>query len=417
MFTIQSNNLLSQNNSFPPNNTHRILFILRELWGENGVTSHLKNLAEGLTRQGFKVAIVSQLASNLEGAYEQAIQAVEAFRASGISYYIISLPESSAFVRHPQQTMQSLKKLNAVVQDFKPDVIHCHSLSMVLYIHLVSAWHKIPFVSTCHTEPSPGIWKIKLIRLLHHFFPSLLGHRLIAISSKVRYIFEELLQCPSQNIRLIYHGVNDEYFHQPSPEDHANARSVFNLSSLHKVVCLIGRLDPLKRHDILLSALAILQSQGLAVTALCAGKGYTDEQQKIQEFAIEFGVSEYVIFLGMTDVRQVLWASDVLVLLSEKEAFSLVIPEAMFCGVVPIRTPAGGSDDQIEHGINGFITPFNDPENLAHYLKLVLQDNVLRIQMAEASVKIAQEKFRLDQMIEKTISVYQELASISLRDH
>lgn len=52
----------------------------------------------------------------------------------------------------------------------------------------------------------------------------------------------------------------------------------------------------------------------------------------------------------------------------------MVIIEAMACGVVLIRTSAGGAYDQIENGVNGFIIPFNDVDMLATRL-LQLAEN------------------------------------------
>jgi glycosyltransferase involved in cell wall biosynthesis len=107
----------------------------------------------------------------------------------------------------------------------------------------------------------------------------------------------------------------------------------------------------------------------------------------------------------------VLWASDVLVLPSQKgtEAFPLVILEAMLCGVIPIRTPASGAEDQISQGINGFIIPFGDATSLAQKLESVFSDPHMLSRMADASVSFGIKHFTLDNMLEKSVRLYKEM--------
>ena len=83
---------------------------------------------------------------------------------------------------------------------------------------------------------------------------------------------------------------------------------------------------------------------------------------KMREYAKGAGIAGQVQFLGYTDSRHVLWASDVCVLPSRQEGFAVAIIEAMLCGVVPIRTPAAGAAEQIDDGTNGFIVPFESPK-------------------------------------------------------
>jgi glycosyltransferase involved in cell wall biosynthesis len=392
----------------------RVLFVLGTLWGENGITSHLKTLSKQFIKRGFQVAIASDLPSNVEGAYDKAIQAVESFKSDGVTYFFMSFARGSDIIRQPLKSFQTIQAFEQVIQSFKPDIIHCHSLSVVPYIHIARVRYKIPFVSTCHVEPSPSSLKASLIRLANRIFPSLFGEHFIAVSSELQSAFQESLGVSSKIIHLIFHGINDDYFHVPPDNERLNARETYNLSSTDKVVCLIGRLSPRKGHDILIKALSNLQKQGVVVTALFAGQGYEDEELEIRRCALEFGVLDSIRFLGMTDSRQVLWASDIIVLPSrpKTEAFGLVVAEAMLCGVIPIRTPAAGAFDQIDEGKNGFIVPFDDPDTLALRLNQILTNPDLQAQLAAAAVTKAQQKFTLANMAKSTIELYQEVISV-----
>ncbi|GAA3327440.1 hypothetical protein GCM10020331_067380 [Ectobacillus funiculus] len=73
-----------------------------------------------------------------------------------------------------------------------------------------------------------------------------------------------------------------------------------------------------------------------------------------------------VIFLGKQDnVEELLSMSDLLLLLSEKESFGLVLLEAMFCGVPCIGTNVGGIPEVIRDGETGFICELGDVRDIA----------------------------------------------------
>jgi glycosyltransferase involved in cell wall biosynthesis len=405
---------------FPPIDTEKepipfkVLFILGTLWGENGVTSHLKTLSSGLIENNIQIAVASDIASMNIDAHDQAMIAVEDFKGKGIRYYTVPFSLNSG-IDKLRNLLDIIKDLDYIIQDFKPDIIHLHSLSVVPYVHLLKLKYKIPFVSTCHQKPSPSPSKSFIIRLIHKVMPNLLGDHFIAISSEVQQIFGESLRIPTKSISCIYHGVDSSYFRPPSLDEKAIARKAFGLESDENVVCLIGRLDPKKGHHILIQAMSILKKENLKLSVLFAGKDYLDEAQQIKACASSHNLLGKIKFLGMTDAQAVLWASDILVLPSQTEAFGLVIPEAMLSGVVSIRTPSGGASDQIQQGVNGFLVPFEDPDSLAEKIRFLILNEHKRIEMAENALNIAKAKFTVEIMVRETINVYRRLIPSLLR--
>ncbi|MCA1994308.1 MAG: glycosyltransferase family 4 protein [Coleofasciculus sp. S288] len=387
----------------------RVLFVLGVLWGDNGITSHLAMLAKGLIKQGWEVALASGLASGIDGANEQAIHAIQRIESEGVKHFFVPFPNLRLSPKNLTSAFQSLLRLDAIIRQFRPDIIHVHSLSVCPYVQVIQLLHRLPFISTCHLEPETDRLNVKFSTLAKQGFNTVFGNRVIAISSNLKDAFKRIMKVPEENIRLIYHGIENEYFRPPSFEERLKAREAFNLAPESKVVCHIGRLSLVKGHDVLIRAISILRSQGIDAIALCAGKGYGDEEDVIRLHAAQGGVSDLVHLLGFADTRQVLWASDVITLPSRREGFPLVIAEAMLCGVVPVRTPAAGAFDQIEDGVNGFIVPFDAPEALALLLKQLLQNNELRAQMSASAIESARQKFTADRMIKDTIALYEEV--------
>jgi glycosyltransferase involved in cell wall biosynthesis len=389
----------------------RVLFILGILWGKNGVTLHLETLAKKLIEYGWEVGIASGVpsTSRLTGEKTESISAIQSFNAIGVEHFFIPFPALYFSSSNIKNSFESLIKLNAVIQRFKPDIMHIHSFSVCPFAYLMRQSHHIPYVLTCHLEPSKSRRNLFLAGLANNYFRAIFGNRIIAISSDIRNAFEQM-NMPAESIRLIYHGVDNRHFRPPSSEERLKARDFFGLSPQAKIVCLIGRLDiAVKGHDILIHAIAKLRSEGLEAITLCAGQGHGIGENMIQKIASESGVADLVHLLGFADTRQVLWASDIIILPSRREGFALVIPEAMLCGIVPVRTPAAGASDQIEDGINGFIVPFNDPEALALQLRKLLESDKLRAKISAFALKSAQKKFTAVRMAKDTISVYEEV--------
>jgi glycosyltransferase involved in cell wall biosynthesis len=385
----------------------RILFVPGVLWGVSGITVHLLTLAKELIKYNWHVAIASDIPSNIDEAKEEANKAIKHFESCGVKHFLVPFSQLGLSATTIKNTFKFLIDLNAVIRQFKPDIIHVHSLAMCPYIRLISLIYKIPFVSTCHLQPSPD--RLKKMSFMAYTYRHFIGNRVVAISSELKNTFTDKMRIPSNQVESIYNGVDETFFYPASTKQKLEARQELNLNPKSFVVALIGRLSSVKGHDVLLDALAILLSQGISVTALLAGKGYGNEEEEIISYAKKRGVINLLQFLGHADSRQVIWASDVIVLPSRREALPLVIIEAMLCGVVPVRTPASGALDQIEDGINGFIVPFDDPDALALKLKILLENEDLRLQMSLAALESAKGKFTTERMTHDILSLYNEL--------
>jgi len=161
----------------------RVLFVLGTFWGENGITTHLITLARGLIKHGWDVALASSLADSVDGANEEANRAVEKFRATDIQVFLIPFPKLSLSTKSILQATHTIHQLNQVITHFQSTVIHIHLLSACPYIHLIKLLYPIPFVSTCHVEPTQKRLGVRLGMLIGSHFKSLFGDRVVRLAS------------------------------------------------------------------------------------------------------------------------------------------------------------------------------------------------------------------------------------------
>ncbi|KRW82121.1 glycosyltransferase family 4 protein [Marinobacter sp. P4B1] len=108
----------------------------------------------------------------------------------------------------------------------------------------------------------------------------------------------------------------------------------------------VGRYDPFKDHDNLLSALYELQLSGVDFKCLLVGRGLTTENSELMARITELGLIEKIILAGQrTDIPAVMNALDLHVLSSSSEGFPNVLAEAMACGTPAVSTDVGDAGE------------------------------------------------------------------------
>jgi len=387
--------------SFAPPVVPRALHVVGYLHGNDGITTHLMSLSDGVRRRGGTVGVASCVRA--APAYHVEARGGDWYAAQGVPRFFVPFPDPQRPDRQSFDGFRALRGLYDAVREFRPDVLHLHSLSLFPYAWAVRGLTGVPIVSTIHLEPDPRRTGVRLLGAVNRLLP-LRPDGLIALCREQEAFFQSILRARAEQIFRIPHGIDPAHFRPPQPSERAAARRQFGLSAGEPTVAMVGRLDAVKGHDVLIRALARLHAQGRSVTALFAGTGAGEAD--IRRQVAEVGLTEAVRFLGFADSREVLWAADVSVLPSRREAFPLVTLEAMLCGVVPIRTPASGARDQIRDGETGFLIPFDDDQALANRLERLMADPDRRVAMATAALHRARTHFTADVMIDRTLAAY-----------
>jgi glycosyltransferase involved in cell wall biosynthesis len=128
------------------------------------------------------------------------------------------------------------------------------------------------------------------------------------------------------------------------------------------VLGLVGRLDPIKGHEVLLRAVAPIAAEA-RLRVVFVGTGPDDYREDMAALATQLGIADRVVWAGpRTDMPAVYAAMDLLVSASHGEGFSNVIAEAMACGVPCVVTDVGDSADIV--GDVGWTCPPDDPAAL-----------------------------------------------------
>ena len=120
--------------------------------------------------------------------------------------------------------------------------------------------------------------------------------------------------------------------------------------------------------------------------------------------------SERVQFLGIRrDIPEILAETDILAYTPYPDTGSkdLVVMEASAMGVPCVVSDVIAVRESVEHGQNGFLTPFGDVDAFAERVGLLVEDANLRTQMSKTAIRIAQEQFDMSRITQDYEAVYQ----------
>lgn len=174
----------------------------------------------------------------------------------------------------------------------------------------------------------------------------------------------------------------------------------------------VGRLDPKKGFDVLLSACAVLRDRGVKFHCAIAGEG--SERETLECMRVNLALEGYVTLLGklyFDEIRNWYYRADVFAMPSivtstgDSDGLPTVVVEAMASGLPVVGSTTGGIPEAVHDGKNGFLVPPNDPIALANRVQMLIQRQELRQQMGRNGRRIAETEFDLARKGEKLSSL------------
>jgi glycosyltransferase involved in cell wall biosynthesis len=229
---------------------------------------------------------------------------------------------------------------------------------------------------------------------------------LLAVSSQVR---DDLLALgigrPSQwHVAPV--GVELDGLLESRP-DRTKARATLGLPLEGPLVGCIGRLVPIKDHELLLQAGARLLRERPDVTFVLAGDG--ELRDKLQERARAL-MGERCIFLGWVHDLPTLYAAvDVVALTSKLEGTPVALIEAAAAGKPVVATRVGGVREVVRDGETGLLVTPNDPVAVAASLQTLLDDPEGALRMGQEGTFWVAGRFSTTRLADQLTDLYREL--------
>ena len=298
-----------------------------------------------------------------------------------------------------------LPRLAVQIRRGRYALVHTHLLRADMYGSLAARGVGIrAIVSTKHNiETRLGSASARAL----HALATRPTRRTIAISEAVARWANQQLGVPRDRLEVIRYGLDPAPFTGLS---RTAARHELGVEADTPLVLCPARLDPQKRHDVLLRAFArVRQSLGNA-QLLCAGEtqlGGPAYRARVLQLSDDLGLRDAVRWLGVrSDIPNLMAAADVVVLASDWEGLGLVVMEAAMASRPVVATAVGGVPEIVEHDKTGLLVPKGDEQALASELTSVLLDTERRARMGSGARRYAAQAFDLEGMRTATRALY-----------
>lgn len=298
-------------------------------------------------------------------------------------------------------------QLKEIIKQHDVNLFHIHvwNPASCRYAYKIVDKYNIPTVITEHDPfrlpKLKNYIKKKLLKKVDH---------VIAVSESNKNLLLNLFPQLKNRITVIHNGIDVTWFESQNlsfNEQKINEyrKLNFDASGDTKIILSVAELHERKGLKYLIKAMPLILAKENNCKLVLVGAG--PERDKLINTAIQEKAEKDVVFLGYKkDIPHIMKASDVFVLPSEKEAFGLVLLEAMAAKLPIVATKVGGIPEIIEHKKNGLLVEPHNPEKLADSILKFFNDNNKIKEYTENGYKILKEKFDAKMMAENTEKIY-----------
>ena len=200
-----------------------------------------------------------------------------------------------------------------------------------------------------------------------------------------------------EKIKVIYYGLDPQEITRQCREEIPKPFSF--------MVTAMGRIEPNKGFDFLIRSFARFLALTAAPDAGIVIMGQGPQLEEYSELAATLGIADRIIFTGyIANPFPYLKKSDVFTLTSIIEGLSIALLEAMYLGIAPISTYAGGVEEIITDGKNGFLLHYGDEEKLAALLAKLYKNPLLKQEMGAEARRTVSPMFSLDKLQDEIVS-------------
>jgi D-inositol-3-phosphate glycosyltransferase len=216
---------------------------------------------------------------------------------------------------------------------------------------------------------------------------------IVTASDHERAVLARYYDADEARMHTIPCGIDLELFH---PRDRAAARRALGIEADVPVLLWVGRLEKLKGVDILIQALAEVETPDTRLLIVGGDAQADGLRAELEEQARTAGVHQRVRFEGAVPHDQLPYyysAADICVVPSYYESFGLVAVEALACGTPVVASRVGGLVSTITDGVNGYLIPWRCPGPFAEKLDVLLNNPALRGNFSRAGRRSV-ERFR-----------------------
>ena len=340
-----------------------------------GIQNVVIRLSKGMIQKGYRVHI---LVLNRRGRITKTIP-----------------PGAQLFDFNTTSKVTLIPKLVGYLRKQKPDglVSSQPHINVAAILSNLLAGAKVRIVVSEHSDPqmaykyraSKGrrVTKPYLERI---FYPK--AHAIVAVSEGVAAGISAVARIPKDHVRVIYNPIVDRELVALSKE---KVSWPFEKKEGFVRLLAVGRLNPAKDYATLLHAFDIFRKKNDA-QLLILGEG--EKRSALEELIKRLQLGKLVALPGhVENPFAYMSIADVFVSSSTWEGFSMVIAEALACGLQVVSTDCpSGPAEILEAGKYGWLVPTRRPAELAEAVQKALKNPLPKHMLRERASFFSTEK-------------------------
>jgi len=355
-------------------------------------------------KPGLDVKLISGPTTGPEGSLES--------DAASVPGLLTTVPELVRPV-HPPKDFIALRKLEQLLREQKPDIVHTHSGKAGILGRIAAKRAGVPVIIHHIHGPSFGNFQGALANFVftaaERHAAKVTDHFFCSAGAMTRLYLAAGIGRPEMYTR-IFSGFNLEPFLNAAND--IAFRQQLGLDASHFVIGKVGRIFRLKGHADLVAAFAKILPQVPQARLLLVGDGSL--RSDIENQIRTLGLGGKVIFTGLVppgEVARYVGIMDTLAHLSYREALSRALPQALAAGKPVVTYDFDGADEVCIENETGFLVRTGDIGAAADRLLQLARNPALREKFGRNGRDFVRENFSVDKMVADQYNVYLKLAA------
>ncbi|MDK9557678.1 glycosyltransferase [Marinobacter sp. M216] len=303
--------------------------------------------------------------------------------------------------------LQMIQVIRDHCRKYQTQLLHTHGFKENILGIVGKDLAHVPYsVRTVHGNPesafklsAPHKW---LIHKLDHFLGRFRQQAVVAVSTQLE---ERLSPVFPGKVHKIFNFVDVEAIRAQWPKLVRQAGETKRLG-------IIGRLTPVKRVDLFIKTIALLNRTGENCRGIIIGTGPLDSE--LRELAESLGVTTKIEFRGFvnpafTELRTL----DALLMTSDHEGLPLTLLEALSLEIPVIGHRVGGIPEVLDQGACGWLVDEQTPEAYASVTSMALNACEERARKCQRGLAHATGIFGKQSNTEKYLGLYNRYTGLS----
>ena len=323
----------------------------------------------------------------------------------------------------PKNDYIAYQKLKTIIKRFKPDIVHTHASKAGTLGRLAAYNSKVPIIiHTFHGHVFHSYfnsYKEKAFRSIEQSLAKR-STKIIAISDKQKYELSEVFNITSpEKIEVIPLGFDLSRFQINMDSKRKQFREEYQLNNNEIAIGIVGRLVPVKNHNLFLNAIKNLtEKTNRPIRAFIIGDGECRKDIEAKASALSLDFTDYTFnkrkaTLTFTswikDVDYVYAGVDIVALTSLNEGTPVSLIEAQASNKPIVTTNTGGIENIVIPDKTALLCNNGDLEDFTNKLLQLVNDDNLRNSLSENGWNQVKDKFHFERLTNDMKNLYYKL--------